>query len=298
MISGLHLLAQPEHRPSTFQQFPKYIHLIWVGKQVAQPPAKYSKSVQSWVKLHPTWTVVFWNNDAIHALMDTHFPGYKARVYDKYPLAIEKADIARVLVLVQYGGVYTDLDFLITQPIESAISAHTEATLMIAKSNVTQMGFFSNCFFVSTPQNPVLTQLLTLFDRNINQPSQDQKEAFDSPIISRMFHHILVIQLTGPRALDYIIQELTLKDASILKQVERVDLARLTGQAEVDKLYQESSWANPGVIIENCGLLIVILVFIVILLIVLCVVITNKYKNVQCNKKLLSCASPLSELSQ
>ncbi|WP_328774219.1 glycosyltransferase family 32 protein [Streptomyces sp. NBC_00286] len=87
---------------------PKLIHIIWIGEQ-AFP---YRDNFRTWKKHHPDYRVQLWTDKNLPTL-------HNQWVYDALadqPPAV-RADLLRLEILAQYGGVYTDADSWCTQPI-------------------------------------------------------------------------------------------------------------------------------------------------------------------------------------
>lgn len=79
---------------------PRIIHQIWLGNN--KPPASL---MYSWRKLHPYWDYRFWHDSNIPSgVCDTQLSNTTR--------LCKRADIIRLEVLYQYGGVYADCDFL------------------------------------------------------------------------------------------------------------------------------------------------------------------------------------------
>ncbi|RJE17074.1 hypothetical protein PHISCL_10589, partial [Aspergillus sclerotialis] len=68
-------------------------------------------SHDSWKKaLEPlNYTVKLWTDDAILQLVKHRYP-WLLSTYETYPQNIQRADIARLLVIHAEGGIYADLD--------------------------------------------------------------------------------------------------------------------------------------------------------------------------------------------
>jgi len=82
---------------------PKRLHHIWVG-----PRALPTEWVTAWAAMHPGWTTKVWREADLAALP------MKNRALFKRQMAAEcwhgAADVARLEILYQQGGVYTDVD--------------------------------------------------------------------------------------------------------------------------------------------------------------------------------------------
>jgi mannosyltransferase OCH1-like enzyme len=84
---------------------------MWLDKQsdIAPLPDKYHKYVNTWVEQCPDFQIKFWNFQMIKQLL-RKYPQYQ-KCFDRLVQHIEKCDFARFLVMYEYGGLYSDVDF-------------------------------------------------------------------------------------------------------------------------------------------------------------------------------------------
>ncbi len=88
-------------------KIPKIIHQIWIGPK--SPPIKFMKQWENdYIKMYPDFKYIFWNEDKIEK--DLKWPKVIKQAYDKETTYFGKSDIARLLILNQYGGIYIDSD--------------------------------------------------------------------------------------------------------------------------------------------------------------------------------------------
>lgn len=85
------------------QRIPKIIHQIWVGPHPF--PQEALEWQATWKNLHPDWEYKLWTNADVEAL---EFENKK--YYDQAENWGEKADILRLELLHQFGGLYVDVD--------------------------------------------------------------------------------------------------------------------------------------------------------------------------------------------
>jgi mannosyltransferase OCH1-like enzyme len=104
--------SSQEH-PRSFVPIPRTIHQIWIGSK--PPPMRWT---ETWKVTHPDWDYRLWGEKELDEL------GIRNReLYDEYvadgrlPGA---ADLARVEILVQHGGVYVDADMSCRTPLHDA----------------------------------------------------------------------------------------------------------------------------------------------------------------------------------
>jgi mannosyltransferase OCH1-like enzyme len=143
---------------------PRVIHQSWKDQEV---PARWIPFQRSWRELNPEYDYRFWTDADNRRLVAEHYPGLLP-VYDSYPLAINRADVARYLVAHHQGGIYVDLDFECRRPIDPLVRGRTLAFALEpttqAKPGLLAPGGLArtigNAFIASTPAHPFWEALL------------------------------------------------------------------------------------------------------------------------------------------
>ncbi|KAK6507742.1 hypothetical protein TWF481_006164 [Arthrobotrys musiformis] len=101
-----HLDSSQSRKKTTI---PNIIHQIWKSSNVSE----YSKdpSYRSWKAVYEPrkYTVKLWTDDEIHELIKVKYPSLLP-TYESYPHNIQRADMARLVVVHSEGGIYADLD--------------------------------------------------------------------------------------------------------------------------------------------------------------------------------------------
>ncbi len=90
-----------------FYRIPPIVHQIWLGSKV---PAKYRDWMESWMKIRG-WEYKLWTDEEVKKIQM-----YNQDLYNRSENWGEKADILRLEILFQYGGLYVDTDFECIQP--------------------------------------------------------------------------------------------------------------------------------------------------------------------------------------
>lgn len=100
----------------------RIIHQTWKAADNI-PRQKYPEAWQeSWSGLHPEWEYRFWTDGDNLDLVETHYPEFLAG-YRKIGVGVIKSDIARVLYLHRFGGMYADMDFACLRPFDDLVKA-------------------------------------------------------------------------------------------------------------------------------------------------------------------------------
>jgi mannosyltransferase OCH1-like enzyme len=94
---------------------PRLLHRIWIGPRVF-PPYKDLRWMQSFDTVNDDFTTIVWKDSDVKRMIEDRFPEF-ADLYRGYRLNIQRADLARYLVLYEYGGMYADLDMAAVRPV-------------------------------------------------------------------------------------------------------------------------------------------------------------------------------------
>lgn len=138
---------------------PKIIHQTYKNHQL---PDIYEMCQTKIKKFHPDFEYRFYTDDDMDTVMKNNFPEY----YDKFnelPRMIMKIDMFRYFLMYKYGGLYTDMDYLMFKPFDllnEKVVIPTNGNRDI-NNNLTRLG---NCIFASEPNHLFWKSLMdTLF---------------------------------------------------------------------------------------------------------------------------------------
>ena len=107
------------------------------------------------------------------------YPGSISDAYENLRIGAARADLWRMLVLLEHGGVYIDIDAHLTWPLDALIDPNDREIFILDRSrNLT------NYFIGSQPGNPLLSKIVDKVTNNIRAKST-----------------INVFDLTGPGAM-------------------------------------------------------------------------------------------------
>jgi mannosyltransferase OCH1-like enzyme len=162
---------------------PKIIHQTWKDKHL--PPILYnlvSENMQ-FLKLNG-YELMFWTDDMILKLINEEYPNF----YNIYKLArtgVQKGDIARILLVYHYGGIYIDLDVLILRDFSEILDMNSDKLyISFEPSGQTNMlyncdNYLCNAFFAANKKNIMLKEILTNIPEYIDQYSPNIFQKFD-----------------------------------------------------------------------------------------------------------------------
>lgn len=145
---------------------PRIIHQSW---KVEQVPGRWLAFQQTWRRNHPEYEYRFWTDDANRAFVAQLFPDFLP-VYDGYRHPVNRADLARYLVICHHGGIYVDLDCESVRPLDDLLCGRglvfgLEPQSHVKKPSVTSRGFkrvVGNAIFASVPWHPFWKHLFPM----------------------------------------------------------------------------------------------------------------------------------------
>lgn len=141
-------------QPSIPQEpIPKIVHQIWKTSDVSTYPVQASR--ETWEKtLTPlNYTVKLWTDDDVLKLIKANYT-WLLSTYEGYSQNIQRADVARLIVVHAEGGMYADLDVFPRSTKEMACLQGLGLQAIFAATSG-NLGV-SNHFFMAQRQSPFL----------------------------------------------------------------------------------------------------------------------------------------------
>lgn len=102
---------------------PSIIHQSWKTTDLSTYGKFAIRSQNSWKKLYPDFEYKFWTDEDIADYMKNQ-PHVYQQTFNDLDQNIKKMDFFRYLVLHEYGGIYSDMDFIANNRIEKDILSH------------------------------------------------------------------------------------------------------------------------------------------------------------------------------
>lgn len=128
---------------------PKIIHQIWVGDEKKMP----KKHIETWKRFHPDWIHLLWTENDISKLnlinLDKYDKYYKEKCYNG------AANVLRVEIINQFGGIYIDADSICTNSMDDLCELDFFA---VYSPNI--KGRVGNAFFGSVKNHQILTDYI------------------------------------------------------------------------------------------------------------------------------------------
>ncbi|GLB08356.1 hypothetical protein AtubIFM57258_004245 [Aspergillus tubingensis] len=142
-------------RPPLDSVIPNIVHQLWKTTDISDYSTTITASCESWkAMLEPSnYTVKLWTDDDVLELIKAHY-AWMLSTYEGYPHDIQRADIARLLIVHSEGGIYSDLD--VNPKSAERIRCLQRLQFQAIFSPTTGTLGLSNHFFMARPGSPFL----------------------------------------------------------------------------------------------------------------------------------------------
>lgn len=145
-------------RQSTSNKIPNIFHYIWLGGEL---PELYSENIKDWKNKNPEFEIKIWNDLAVESAIKEI--GCFQDLYKSATNVGMKSDIARYVILYQYGGIYMDTDFLcLSSDFKELNKKHSFYTGLSYDQEVC----FFNGFFACSKNHPIMLTCLSNINLN------------------------------------------------------------------------------------------------------------------------------------
>lgn len=163
---------------------PKIIHQIWYQGE-ENIPKDYPNYSWSWKEKNPEYQYILWDQFKIENILNNYFPYFKKQ-YDSYPKIIQKIDVAKLMILYIYGGIYVDMDSECLRNIDPLLENNQ---IVLGKSNCditakiynhgTIKDVVENSFFASIKNHPFWIHCIDMaIKENINKNIWETDEKY------------------------------------------------------------------------------------------------------------------------
>lgn len=148
---------------------PKVIHQMWVSDEDPDckqgPNGKGLNSRISFGLNSPDFDYVFWNLRDVYNLFEK--PYFSPFLEQLKPLkSIQKSDIARIMIIYEYGGFYLDLKYINVKSLNT-LADHEMILFSDVLKRVSGFNIFNGAF-ASFPRNPIMLGLLHYIMKNLD----------------------------------------------------------------------------------------------------------------------------------
>ena len=161
---------------------PKIIHQTWNDDPLPQI-LKYIRDENIKLLKDKGYEFILWTDEMILKLINDNYPNFY-KIYNSARTGVQRGDIARLMIVYHYGGIYIDLDILLLKDIDNIIDFSkdrfnislepSEQTKMLYKTDT----YICNAFFASNKNKAnkmkyILLGLLLTFNSFASTDCQD-----------------------------------------------------------------------------------------------------------------------------
>lgn len=100
---------------------PKIIHQFW---DKPTPAKDVAERMDSWPTLHPGWQYKRWNDESAAEFIFKSFGRDAVVAFLSAKIPAMRSDIARLAVILHYGGFYLDSDWVCRRPLDDLLENH------------------------------------------------------------------------------------------------------------------------------------------------------------------------------
>ncbi|XRM46688.1 hypothetical protein ABZX51_009717 [Aspergillus tubingensis] len=142
-------------RPPLDSVIPNIVHQLWKTTDISDYSTTITASCESWKAMFEpyNYTVKLWTDDDVLELIKADY-AWMLSTYEEYPHDIQRADIARLLIVHSEGGIYSDLD-VSPKSAERIRCLQSLQFQAIFSPTAGTLGL-SNHFFMARPGSPFL----------------------------------------------------------------------------------------------------------------------------------------------
>lgn len=151
---------------------PETFHFMWFGGEIPQELAMYPIS---WINRHPGWQVQIWNENNLPALRNQDLFDNAEEIAGDCAGQL-RADVARLEVLEEFGGVYVDCDFECLKPITPLLDG-----VECFAAWEEQDKWINNAIFGSVPHHLFLRDLIKNLPDNVERKKRHRPNVMSGP---------------------------------------------------------------------------------------------------------------------
>ncbi len=187
------------------------IHQSWKSERI--PLGQMRVNFGTWSSFHPNALHVLWTDEDNLKLVTDLYPEF-LETYNILPMNVMRADMARLLYIHRYGGLYVDLDYEAKANVFEKLP-NTDAEIFVVESPTLMNEVMQNSLMVSkTLRHPFWYETcksIVEIQRFLNHPEECKKHGwsgcdsmmmFHSPFTGKAANLILILDISGPAVLD------------------------------------------------------------------------------------------------
>lgn len=124
-------------------------------------PHHINLCMQTWKMVNPGWEHKYVSHEDREIFIKEKYPNFYS-LYQELEPALYKADLWRVLVVYEFGGVYADMDSVCVKPLDYMLKDCNSNTLITEKNN--RGSDINNAMFAAPKNCTILKNVMDLVD--------------------------------------------------------------------------------------------------------------------------------------
>jgi mannosyltransferase OCH1-like enzyme len=143
---------------------PKKIHISWKDKSILESSNQLAvNGIQNILKINPDWELLISDDYEVESYLKTHLPKIDYELIKDSPI-VTKVDTWRLLVTINEGGLYMDIDRHANKILNDCIEENIKCVIPM-HSKFGKIIDFSQDIMISAPDNPLHKAALDLLLR-------------------------------------------------------------------------------------------------------------------------------------
>lgn len=127
---------------------------------------KYAKEAsKTWEDMNPEYKLVYMSDEEAKSFILLEYGEKWHDIFISCPVGVMRGDIFRLLAVYKYGGIYTDLDTVCLQPIDSWIN--NQSKMFIGIESWIE---FIQWTFAAEPKNLLIKNVIDKVEKNFENP--------------------------------------------------------------------------------------------------------------------------------
>ncbi|MEZ0369062.1 MAG: glycosyltransferase family 32 protein [Candidatus Sericytochromatia bacterium] len=157
---------------SGVRKIPNNIIVFWHDKR--HLPVSIREAVRSTMAIHPDYHLIFADDASMHVFIKKHYHPDMLALYQAIRIPAARSDIARLMLLYRFGGIYLDAAMEMIRPLDDYLSADDELAFILRDdmppwdASRPERGSITNSLIAAVPGSPMLKSALALAVSHLN----------------------------------------------------------------------------------------------------------------------------------
>eukprot|EP00566_Odontella_aurita_P001265 CAMPEP_0113597888 /NCGR_PEP_ID=MMETSP0015_2-20120614/41266_1 /TAXON_ID=2838 /ORGANISM="Odontella" /LENGTH=882 /DNA_ID=CAMNT_0000505813 /DNA_START=303 /DNA_END=2951 /DNA_ORIENTATION=- /assembly_acc=CAM_ASM_000160 len=236
----------PAYRKDSNRLVPRIVHQTWFEPVTKEKYPNMSRLIESWIR--SGWEYNFYDDDTAAEFLSTHFPSEVRVAYDSILPGAFKADLFRYCVLLIRGGIYADMDVLLTSNLDEVVDNDVGFMTPMDSpgTKVNRRSCLWNGLMAVAPGHPLLARTIEIVVNNIRNrfTSVDYDDMLCPTPVFHVSHSVDTLFTCGPCILGGGINNLLGRHMQDAFTPGDVDVW------QVEREGQELSSTNSGIVVS------------------------------------------------